>query len=39
MITSTQIANTEMFAFIVVLVFMLLSREVVFTNKKGNRNC
>ena len=30
MIASTQITNTEIFAFITVLVFMLLSRKVLF---------
>ena len=39
MITSTQITNTEIFAFIAVLVFKLLSRKVLFTNRKDNRNC
>ena len=34
MIASTQITNTEIFAFIAVLVFKLLSREVLFINKK-----
>ena len=39
MIASTQITNTEIFAFIAVLVFMLLSRKVLFINRKHNRNC
>ena len=39
MITSTQITNTDIFAFIAVLVFKLLSRKVLFINKKDNRNC
>ena len=39
MIASTQKANTEIFAFIAVLVFKLLSRKVLFINRKGNRNC
>ena len=39
MIASTQITNTEIFAFIAVLVFKLLSRKVLFINKKDNRNC
>ena len=39
MITSTQITNTEIFAFITVLVFKLLSRKVLFLNRKDNRNC
>ena len=38
MIASTQITNTETFAFIAVLVFKLLSRKVLFINKKDNRN-
>ena len=37
MIASTQITNTEIFAFIVVLVFKLLSRKVLFINRKGNK--
>ena len=36
MIDSTQITNTEIFAFIAVLVFKLLSR--LFINRKYNRN-
>ena len=39
MITSTQITNTEIFAFIAVPVFKLLSRKVLFINRKNNRNC
>ena len=38
MIPSTQITNTEVFAFIAVLVFKLLSRKVLFINGKNNRN-
>ena len=38
-IVLTQITKTEIFAFIVVVVFKLLSREVLFINRKGNRNC
>ena len=34
MITSTQITNTEIFAFITVPVFKLLSGEILFINKK-----
>ena len=34
MINSTQIRDTEIFAFIVVLVFKLLSRKVLFANRK-----
>ena len=39
MIASTQITNTEIFAFIAVPVFKLLSRKVLFINIKDNRNC
>ena len=39
MITSKQITNIEIFAFIAVLVFKLLSRKVLFINRKDNRNC
>ena len=39
MIASTQITNTEIFAFIAFLVFKLLSRKVLFINTKNNRNC
>ena len=39
MIALTQITNTEIFAFIAVLVFKILSRKVLFINRKGNRNC
>ena len=39
MIASTEITNTEMFAFIAVVVFKLLSRKVSFINRKDNRNC
>ena len=38
MIASTQITNTEIFAFIAVLVFDLWSRKVLFINIKDNRN-
>ena len=38
MIASTKIANTEIFAFIAVLVFKLLSGKVLFINRKDNRN-
>ena len=34
MTASTQIANTKIFAFIVVLVFKLLSRKVMFITEK-----
>ena len=39
MIASIQITNTEIFAFIAALVFELLSRKVLFINRKDNRNC
>ena len=39
MITATQITNTEIFVFIAVLVYKLLSRKVLFINGKNNRNC
>ena len=39
MIASTQIRNTEIFAFIAVVVFKLLSCKVLFVNRKDNRNC
>ena len=39
MIAITQIINTEIFAFITVLVFKLLSRKFLFINRKDNRNC
>ena len=38
MIASTQITNAKIFAFITALVSMLLSRKVLFINKKDNRN-
>ena len=38
-IASTQITNTEIFAFIAVLVFKLLGRKVLFINREDNRNC
>ena len=34
MIASTQITYTEIFAFVSVLVLKLLSRKVLFTNRK-----
>ena len=37
--SSTQITDDEIFAFIPVLVFKLLSRKVLFTNRNDNRNC
>ena len=39
MIASTQIPNTEISAFMAVLDFKLLSRKVLFINRKDNRNC
>ena len=39
MIASTEIANTEIFAFMTVLVSKLLNRKFLFINRKGNRNC
>ena len=39
MIASTQITTTEIFAFIVVAVFNLLSQKVLFINRKDKRNC
>ena len=38
MIASTQVTNTEIAAFIAVLVFKFMSRKVLSTNRKGNRN-
>ena len=38
MIASTQITNIEIFAFIAVLVFKLLSCNVLCVNRKNNRN-
>ena len=38
-IHSTQITNTEIFAFIAVLVFKLLGRQILFINEKNFRNC
>ena len=39
MFALTQIRNSEMFVFIAVLVFKLLSRKILFINRKDNRNC
>ena len=39
MIASTQKTNNEIFAFIAVLVFTLLSRKAFFINRKNNNNC
>ena len=38
MIASLRITNTEVFVFIAVLVFKLLSHKVLFINRKDNRN-
>ena len=39
-IASTQMTNTEIFAFIAVVVFKLMSHKVLFINRKGNnRSC
>ena len=38
MTSSTQITNIEIFAFIAVPVFKLSSRNVLFINRKDNRN-
>ena len=34
----TQVTNTEIFAFIAVLFFKLLSRKILFINRIDNRN-
>ena len=39
MIASMQITNIEIFAFTAALVLKLLSRKVLFINRKDNRNC
>ena len=39
MIASSQITNTEIFTFKAVLVFKLLSCNVLFINRKDNRQC
>ena len=39
MIVSVQIKSTEIYAFKTALVFKLLSRKVLFINRKDNRNC
>ena len=38
MIASSQIRNADIFAFIAALVFKLLSRKVLFINKKRQKN-
>ena len=35
----TEIPDTEIFGFIHVPIFKLLSGKVLFINRKGNRNC
>ena len=39
MIALTQVASTEILAFIAVHVFKLLSRRVLFISEKDKRNC
>ena len=39
MIASTQKTNNETFAVVAVLVFKLLTLQVLFTNRKDNINC
>ena len=39
MIGLTQITNTEIFTFMAVLVFKLLSRQVLFISGQDNKNC
>ena len=39
MIGLTQITSTEILSFITNLVFKLLSRKILFTNREDNRNC
>ena len=39
MIAATQITNTEIFAFIAALICKLLSRKVLFINRKDNKDC
>ena len=39
MIASTQVTDTEIFVFIAFLVFKLMSRKVLFINRKDKRNC
>ena len=36
-IASTQITNSEIFAFVTVLIFKLLSRKVLFINRQDNK--
>ena len=39
MIATTQIPNTEIFAFIAVLVLVLLKPKILLLNRKDNENC
>ena len=39
LLDTLKTTNTEIFAFIAVLVFKLLSCRVLFANRKDNRNC
>ena len=39
MIASTQITNTDIIAFLAILVFIILSRKVLSINRKDNRDC
>ena len=39
MIAPTQITNMDIFSLLAVLVFKLLSRKVLFINRKDYRNC
>ena len=39
MMASTKITNTDIFAFIAVLVFKVLCHKVLFIKRKDNRNC
>ena len=39
MIPSTHMTNFEIIAFIAVLAFKLLTRKILFINRKDNRNC
>ena len=39
MIASTQITDTDILAFMAVLVSKLLNRKVLFINTKDNENC
>ena len=39
MIAAIQKTNTDIFAFVVVPVFKLISRKFLFINRKDNENC